>query len=459
VGRRPDVSGTRDDEAGLLAIAERVVAMAAPGEEVEVVVAHERETEVRAYQGEVESLTSAESRGIGVRVVRDGRQGFAYAGTLEADALVEVLGEARDNVEFATPDEHCAVAEPDGVATAGLDLYRPALVDHPADAKVALALELEWLTRAADPRISGVESAEYGDSVSASAVATTTGIRSTSRETGCFLSAYALAEQDGETQTGFGFSLGREPGDLDVATAAAEAAERSTRMLGAVKPASGRIAVVLDPWVSAQFLGIVAGTLNGESVQKGRSLFADRLGEEVASPLLTLVDDPTDPAATSATATDGEGLATRRNVLVDGGRLERFVHNSQTARRAGTVSTGSAVRGYSSTPGVGVRAVSVLGGDRTPAQLVAGIDDGVLVQGVSGLHSGVNPVSGDFSTGAEGLRIRGGELAEPIREFTIASTLQKMLTDLVAIGDDVQWLPMRAAGVTLVIGELTVSGV
>jgi PmbA protein len=230
-------------------------------------------------------------------------------------------------------------------------------------------------------------------------------------------------------------------------------------MLGAVKPASGRIAVVLDPWVSAQFLGIVAGTLNGEAVQKGRSLFADRLGDEVAAPLLTLVDDPTDPAATSATATDGEGLATRRNVLVSGGRLEQFVHNSETARRAGTASTGSAVRGYSSTPGVGVRAVSVLGGDRTPAELVAGIANGVLVQGVSGLHSGVNPVSGDFSTGAEGLRIRGGELAEPIREFTIASTIQKMLADLVAIGDDVQWLPMRAAGVTLVIGELTVSGV
>jgi len=216
--------------------------------------------------------------------------------------------------------------------------------------------------------------------------------------------------------------------------------------------------VVLDPWVSAQFLGIVAGTLSGEAVQKGRSMFADRLGEEVAAPLLTLVDDPTDPEATSATSTDGEGLATRRNVLVADGRLERFVHNSETARRAGTASTGSAVRGYSSTPGVGARAVKVDPGRLDPSELVAGIDDGLLVQGVSGLHSGVNPVSGDFSTGAEGLRIRGGELAEPVREFTIASTIQKMLQDLAAVGSDVQWLPMRAAGVTLVVGELTVSG-
>ena len=145
-------------------------------------------------------------------------------------------------------------------------------------------------------------------------------------------------------------------------------------------------------------------------------------------------------------------------MLVADGCLERFVHNSETARRAGTASTGSAVRGYSSTPGVGARAVKVAPGPFGPTELVAGIDDGLLVQGVSGLHSGVNPVSGDFSTGAEGLRIRGGELAEPVREFTIASTIQKMLQDLAAVGSDVQWLPMRAAGVTLVVGELTVSG-
>ncbi len=106
-----------------------------------------------------------------------------------------------------------------------------------------------------------------------------------------------------------------------------------------------------------------------------------------------------------------------------------------------------------------MRAVAVVPGVRSPTDLISGIRDGLLVQGVSGLHSGVNTVSGDFSTGAEGLRIRDGELAEPVREFTVASTIQKMLTDVTAIGDDLQWLPMRAAGVTLGIGELTVSGV
>ncbi|MBT3247659.1 MAG: TldD/PmbA family protein [Actinobacteria bacterium] len=442
----------------LLSLCDRLVAQAQPGEQVEVVAVHERETEVRAYEGQVESLTAAESQGVGVRVIRDGRQGFASAGTLDLAILDETLAEARENLAFATPDEFCALATPDALDPAVLDIYRQELVDFPVESKVALALELERRTRQGDPRIIGVESADYSDSVTQTAVATTTGIRTTAAETGCFLSAYSLAEENGDTQAGFGFSVGRQPSDLEVSQAATDAVERSTRMLGAVKPPSGRMMVVLDPWVSAQFLGIVGGTLSGEAVQKGRSLFAERLGDQVAAASLTLIDDPTNPAAFTATATDGEGLATRRNVLMQDGRLEKFVHNSYTARRAGTASTGSAVRGYSSTPGVGVQAVSVQPGQLSPDALIAGITDGLLVQGVSGLHSGVNPVSGDFSTGAEGLRIRNGELAEPVREFTIASTLQKMLLEVTAVGDDLVWLPMKAAGVTLVIAELTVSG-
>ena len=179
----------------LLDLAEQVVGWADDGEQVEVVAVHERETEVRAYQGEVEALTVAESQGVGIRVVRDGRQGFAHAGTLDLDVLAETLAEARDNVAFATPDEWCALAEPDGVAHADLDLYRQSLADHPTDAKVEAALDLERRTAAADSRIIGVESAEYADAVAESAVVTTTGIRSTSRETGCHLSAHVLARR------------------------------------------------------------------------------------------------------------------------------------------------------------------------------------------------------------------------------------------------------------------------
>ncbi len=447
------------NNSGLLDIATRVAGWADGREQVEVFVAEEVETEVRAYQGAVESFTSARSQGIGVRVVAHGRQGYAYAGTLDPSVLSETLQEARDNAVFAEPDEFNGVAQPDGVVPVDFDLFDPSLEDFSTEHKIALAVELERATLGSDQRISGIESAEYVDTRFESAVATSTGIASASRETGCCLTAYAMAEADGETQTGFGYSIGRGPATLDVELAASQAAERATRLLGASKPQTNRLAVVLDPWVTAQLLGIVGGMLSGDAVQRGRSFFADRIGEQVAVSDFCLLDDATNVEAFTASAVDGEGLATRPVSLIDSGVLQGFLHNSYTARRGATFSTGSAVRaGFKSAPGVGAQALTLRPGTRSPEELISGIDDGLLVQGVAGLHSGVDPVSGDFSTGAEGLRIRNGALAEPVREITIASTLQRILLDITEIGNDLQWLPMSAAGVSLVISDVMMSG-
>jgi PmbA protein len=442
----------------LLALAERVAAQARDGEEIEAYVSRGRETSIRIYEGEVEHLTSAESAGLGIRVVQGGRTGFAYAGTLDEDSLAEVLAEARDNVGFGTVDEWATLATPDGVAPPALDLWNEALATAPTDRKVALALELERLAAAKDPR-ARVEDATYADGIGEGAVATSTGIRAYGRETGCYVVASMLADADGETQSGWAFSVGRDLHELDLEKAAGEAVEKAVRHLGATKPRSRRTTLVLDPYVTAQFLRILSGPLNGESVLKGRSFFAERMGDLVASPMVTLVDDPTDPRAYTASEVDGEGLATRRTSLIEDGVLKSFVDNSYTARRRGTVSTGNATRGgFKGTPGCGCLAMQLRPGTRSQAELVASVDDGILIDSVSGLHSGVNPVSGDFSTGATGLAITGGTLGGPLREFTIASTLQKMLQDLVEIGGDVEWLPMGAAGVSLVLADVTVSG-
>ena len=445
-------------EEELLEIGDRVIGWARDSEQVEVVVVHERETEVRVYEGEIESFTSAEHHGLGVRVVADDRPGIAYAGTLDDDVLAETMAEARDNASFGSPDEWYGLAEPDGVPIPELDLYDPAVEAFPTEKKIDLALELEASVRGGDPRIIGIESADYVDATAAGAVVSTTGIRHAGRDSGCYVAAYSLASDGGDTQTGFGYSVARSPHALDVSQASADAVDRATRLLGATKPRSQRLTVVLDPYVTAQFLGIIGATMSAEAVLKGRSLFADRLGDEVGARCLTLVDDPTDPEAFTATDTDGEGLAARRNVLIDSGKLDHFLQNAYTARRMATASTGSAVRGYSSTPGVGAHALGLVPGTRSQEELVADVGEGVLIQGVAGLHSGVNAVSGDFSTGAEGLRISGGELAEPIREVTIASTLQRMLLDVQEVGSDLERLPMHASGVSLVVADITLSG-
>jgi PmbA protein len=239
----------------------------------------------------------------------------------------------------------------------------------------------------------------------------------------------------------------------------ADAVERSTRMLGATKARSGRCAVVLDPRVTSTLLAVVSSALSGEAVTKGRSFFADRVGEEVAVTSLVLVDDPTDARSFGASTHDAEGLACRRNVLIENGVLRGFVFDTTSGRRAGRASTASAVRGgYATTPVAGCRALLLAPGTLGPAEILSSVGDALFVQSITGVHSGVNPVSGDFSVGAEGLMVRDGVLAEPVREVTIASTLQRMLREVLHVGSDVEWLPGVAAGQTLAIDGMALSG-
>lgn len=442
----------------LLGLARSVLAGAKAGEQVEVFVGRSSSTTLRAYGGEVESLTSADSAGVGVRVIVDGRQGFAHAGTLDPEVLSETLVEARDNAAFGEPDEWNGLAVPDGVAPIEQELWDEAVVRFAPDRKVELALELERRVRGLDPRVTGVRTAVYGDAIGEAAVATTAGIEVAWRATHCSASVLALAEADGETKTGGGVVAGRDPDQLDLAEAADDAVRRAVEQFGAAPVPSTRLTVLLDPRMAATLVGIAAGMLTGERVVKGRSPFADRLGEAIAAPVLSFVDDPTDARSMGADTYDGEGLACRRNELVSAGVLQRFLHNSYTGRRSGSGSTASAVRGIRSTPGVGLQVLVVAPGERSFDELVTSIDHGVVVRSMTGLHSGVNAISGDFSVGIEGRMIRGGALAEPVREVTIASTIQRLLLDIREVGGDFEWLPGGTGSCSLVIDDVSLSG-
>ncbi len=445
----------------LEALAERVAGWARSGEDVEVYVARADETDVRAYDGEVESLTASTSAGVGVRVVADHRQGFAWSGALDDAVLAETLEAARDNAAFAAPDEHVALAVPDGMPAAPVELWDPALASVTTAEKIALALGLEAQARCAHPAVRQVSSADYGDVAVETALVSTTGVRATGRRTSGYVSVAVIAGDGDASQTGTGFSIGRGFDALDPGSAAAEAVERAVRMLGATKGTSGRTTVVFDRRVTSTLLGALSAALSGEAVVKGRSFFADRLGEQVAGGGVTLVDDPTDARAYGAAAHDGEGLACRRNVLVDGGVLRAFLYDTVAASRAGTRSNGAAVRGgYAGLPGPGCRALVLSGGagGLDEAGVLATVGEGLFVQSITGVHSGVSPVSGDVSVGAEGLRIRDGRLAEPVREVTVASTFQRMLRSVVAVGSDLAFLPGVAAGQTLAVGDMQVSG-
>ncbi len=446
----------------LLELARSVAGSARAGEQIEAYAVRSREVDVNAFEGDVESLATAEIEGVGVRVIVDQRQGYAWAGSLDPAFVADTISDARDNAAFGARDEFYGLASPEefkDIEAPELDLWREELLTVPTADKVALAIALEAATKAVDPRIRGLRSASYGDAAAESAVVNSLGVEVVTRRTVCSCSAFAMAGDGNETQTGGGFSMGRAFADLDLEEAAHDAAERAVRLLGATQPESRRLPVVLDPQVTRSLVSLIGSALSAESIQKGRSMFVAREGEDVATGGVTLVDDPTLVDAFGAASHDAEGVPTRRLELIGRGRLDAFLHNVYTARRGGTTSTGSAMRGgFKSPPGVGARALHLMPGQLTAEEILASVPEALFVQSVSGLHSGTNTVSGDFSVGAEGLMVRGGEFAEPVREITIASTLQRMLHDIVHIGADLEWLPGGAAGMTLLLGEMSVAG-
>ncbi len=439
----------------------RAAVEAAQGDEaVEAFAEEGRTTEASALRGEVEGLTFAEQRGLGVRLISGGRLGYAWAADPSLDEVRDAVRRARENAALAEADEFNVLpaAEP---ITPIPELFHAASAEVPTDRKVELALELERITVSTDPRVTKIDLAQVGDAVSRVAIASTAGVDAEYARTDAWAVVVTLAVEGDETQTGFSYRIARAIDELDVGAISGEAVERGARMLGAVKPPTAKVPVILDQFAAMSFLGVLAGALNAESVLKGRSLFASMTGQQVGSELFTLVDDGTVLDGPGASPFDDEGVPSGRTELFTRGTLNGFLHDTYTATRTGEGqrSTGNAKRaGYKSTPGVGTSNFFLDRGETRYAELLRMAEGGVLIQDVSGVHSGANPISGEFSVGATGLRIAGGALGEPLREMTIASTLPDMLKGITGVGDDLRFFSSVGTP-SILIGEMTLAGV
>lgn len=414
---------------------------------------------VRVYEGAVESLSDAGGRGVGLRAFDDGRVGYAYGTDLGDEGVAALARAARGAAEVADVDEHGGLPEDFGT-TAVEGLHSPELADWSTESKVELALTAERAARAREG-VTQVETVVYSDAEANVALANSRGFTAGYETTQAWAYASAFAGEGADLMTGLGVGLGRDPNGLDPEAIGAEAAERALALVGARPPESRRCPVVLDAFVSASFVGFIGAMLSAEAVQRGRSLFAGKEGEEVANAAFALVDDGTAGEGPASAPFDGEGSPTRRTPLIEDGRLLTFLFDNRTARKAGRGTTGNASRGsYRSSPAVGTTNLMLEPGDATLDQLVERAGDGLLVTDVAGLHSGVNPVSGTFSVGASGRLIEGGELGRPVRELTIASDLVSMLQAVQAVGSQARWVPFGGSvkAAPLLIGEMSVSG-
>jgi PmbA protein len=422
------------------------------------------EREIRIFDGEVESLTEAGARGLGIRCWIDHQVGYAYGTDLGADGLRVLATAAVEAARVTDPDEFAAPPEAPSVTPPRIPgLADPTLDKWKTQRKVELAKAIEGAARDADKRVTAVETAVYADEGQRVALVSSTGLAGDYEATTAYAYLQAIAEGDGDKQTGLGFGMGRSPEALDAEEIGREGAARAVSLLGATKPASRTCPVVLDPIVAASFAGFIGSTLCADAVQRGRSPFAGQLGDEVASPALDLTDHGTDPAGLNSSPFDAEGSPRGRTPLIEGGRLAAYLHDSYTARRQGdgTHTTANASRaGYRSPPSVATSNLLIAPGAKSFEELLAEAEDGAYVADVAGLHSGVNPVSGTFSVGATGRLIEGGQLAAPADEFTIASDLRSMLKAVVAAGAEPRWVPFGGSvnAPPLLIAEMAIGG-
>jgi PmbA protein len=420
--------------------------------------------EIRVFDGEVESLTEAGERGLGVRCWIDHRAGYAYGTELSDAGVRAIAADAVEAARIADPDEFAAAPSANGAAVPEIPGLRdPAIGDWSTERKIELAKGIESAARRADSRVVGVETAVYADEQRRIAIASSAGLAGSYEATTAYAYLQAIAEGEGDKQTGLGFGMGRSPAALDAEEIGREGGARAAALLGATKPASRSCPVVLDPTVAASFVGFIGGTLCANAIQRGRSPFADRLGDTVGSAALTLTDHATDPAGLNSSPFDAEGAPRGQTRLIDAGELTAYLHDSYTARRQGqdTRTTANASRaGYRSPPAVSTSNLVVAPGADSFEELLRKAGDGVYVTDVAGLHSGVNPVSGTLSVGATGRLISGGALAAAADEFTIASDLQSMLKAVAAAGAEPRWVPFGGSVSTpaLLIGEMAVGG-
>jgi len=425
--------------------------------DAEVAFTRDVNLEIEVAKGEVETLSLAEAIGMGVRVfTEDRRMGFAYTTAMD-EGVARIAEAAWQNALATTPDEHNVL--PQDAPTSDDDWSEQDLAEVPVAKKAAFCCELEKNVLAGDERITHVQNASYSDTRGEYTVANSRGLWRTFTNAYCTCSVVAAAAQEGaDSEMGWEFDFAPAFDALRPDWVAERCVERAVRQLGGKPCPTRAMPVVLDNYVATQFLQVLAPALMASHVLKGKSLFADQVGETIASDCVALVDQNDAPSGMNRAPFDAEGASAQRTVLVRRGVLQGFLHNAYTAHRMGVKTTANAGRGggFRSVPEVTATNLFLEPGKRSQEDLIDAAGEGLFVTSAMGVHM-ADPISGDFSLGVTGLQIEEGRPGRPIRGVTIAGNLKELLLKINEVGSDLRFFGATGAP-SLRIAEMVVSG-
>jgi PmbA protein len=428
------------------AIARRVLDEAQrAGVDAEAYLSTGSETSILVDRGQVEKLSRAGSKGLGVRVIQDGRVGYAFTSDFSPTSITQTTEMAIALAAVADADEHRALPDPQPLSEEDLQLYDPAVENTSVDAKVALAKQLEQAALDADPRVAMTNRASYFDTVASVYLANTKGFVGEYTKTfaGGFVMAIAV---DGEERaTAMGVRVGTRLADVDPDIIGREAGERAARLLGGKPVPTQEATVVYSPIAASMLLSALSRALTAEAMQRNRSFLQGQIGQDVGSDVLTILDNGRLPGGMATRPFDDEGVPTSATRLIDEGVLQAVLHDSYTAHRDGSANTGNASRGsHRQLPGLAPSNIYIQPGPQTPDEIIAGVDRGLYVVNVMNTAA-INPTSGDYSVSAQGFWIEDGQMQQPVNNVTIALPLDRWLKNVRAVGNDLVFLPFGGA--------------
>ena len=445
-----------------LELAQKVVEQASSnGREVEVIITRSKETQVRVDKGEVEQLSSSGSRGMGVRIINEGKVGYAYTSDFSDESIKSTWEIAVELSEVATPDELRSLPEPQEIPEEDLGIWDDDLEHVSIDDKIAFAKTAEQTALDYDERLILTNRTTFADSIDFVHLANSRGFAGEYGRTVAFGFLVGIARsEEGQMQSAFGLGASNFFKDLDAIAIGEEAGRKATSMLGGKSVPSQTATVIFDPIIGAQIIGAIAQSLTAQAMQRKRSFLLDKMGQVVGNDMVTFMDNGRLKGGLASAPFDAEGVPTSATRLIDEGVLQNVIYDTYSARQDGVQSTGNAGRnGHRGLPQLQPTNFYMQPGSITPEDMIKGVKNGFYV--LSSMQTGgVNSVTGDCSMAASGLWIKDGEITGPVADVTIATTLNDFLMNITQVGSDLRMVPFFGnLGVpTLRVDNVTIGG-
>ncbi len=429
-------------------------------EDVEAFLVKQKQLEIEIYKGDIDKYSIAESGGLSLRGSSNGKMGYSYTEKIEDDSIDMLIDDALENSKYieGSSDE---VIFSGSESYEDLNHYNESLKEVSTQDKINFAINLEKEAYALDSRVFAVDACAYQEFEGERYIVNSKGIDLHDKSNGGATYISVVVKEGEDTKTGISYRIFSDFTSLDYKEMAKEAVDNAITMLGAENIKSDKYPVIFENTTFADLLAAFTPIFSADNVQKGLSLLKGKVGEEIAAPILSIVDDPFLKGGYGSRNFDDEGTASTFNRIIDNGKLEKIAYNWKTANKDGVTSTGNASRSYKGSISIAPTNLYVVNGDTDIDELIALADNGLYINDLAGLHSGLNAVSGDFSLSASGYEIINGEKKRPVNQITIAGNLYELFKDIVAIGNDLKFgMPSYGyiGSPSILIKSLSVSG-